>query len=43
MYDVSPDGETGDTRFIMSRKGDGVQPALVTAMKAKMEEELDGF
>ena len=36
-------GESDDTRFIMSRKGDEVQPALETAMKAKMAEELDGF
>ena len=42
-YGVSPDGESDDTRFIMSRKGDEVQPALEAAMKAKMEEELDGL
>ena len=35
-YGVSPDGETDETRFIMSRKGDEVQPALITAMEAKM-------
>ena len=29
-YGVSTDGETDDTRFIMSRKGDEVQPALET-------------
>ena len=40
-YGVSPDGETDDTRFIMSRKGDEVQPALEAAMKAKMTAELD--
>jgi len=40
-YGASPDGETDDTRFIMFRKGDEVQPALKTAMKAKMAEELD--
>ena len=33
-YGVSPDGETDDTRFIMSRKGDEVEPALETAMMA---------
>ena len=38
-YGVSPDGESGDTRFIMSRKGYEVQPALETAMKAKMAED----
>ena len=42
-YGVSPDGESDDTRFIMSRKGGEVQPALEAAMKAKMEEELDGL
>ena len=40
-YGVSPEGETDDTRFIMSRKGDEVQPALKAAMKAKMAAELD--
>ena len=30
-----------NTRFIMSRKGDEVQPALEAAMKAKMTAELD--
>ena len=42
-YGASPDGETDDTRFIMSRKGDEVQPALVLAMEAKMAAELDDF
>ena len=40
-YGASTDGETDDTRFIMSRKGDEVQPALEAAMKAKMTAELD--
>ena len=40
-YGASPDGETDDTRFIMSRKGDEVQPALEAAMKAMMAVELD--
>jgi len=31
------------TRFIISRKGEEVEPALVTAMVAKMAEELDDF
>ena len=34
---------SSDSRFIMTRKGDVVQPALETAMKAKMEEEMDDF
>ena len=40
-YGVCPDGDSDDTRFIMSRKGGEVQPALETAMKAKMAAELD--
>ena len=40
-YGASTDGETDDTRFIMSRKGDEVQPALEAAMEAKMTAELD--
>ena len=40
-YVASPDGETDDTRFIMSRKGDEVRPALEAAMKAMMAVELD--
>ena len=43
-YCSSPAGESDDTRFIiMSRKGDEVQLAPETAMKAKVAEELDGF
>ena len=41
IYGVSPEGETDDARFIMSRKGDEVQLALEAAMKAKMAPELD--
>ena len=42
-YGASPDGETDDTRFIMSRKGKEVEPALKPAMKAKTKlEELWG-
>ena len=40
-YGVSPAGESDDTRFIMSRKGDEVRPALETAMTAMMAVELD--
>ena len=40
-YGASTDGETDDTRFIVSRKGDEVQPALEAAMEAKMTAELD--
>ena len=40
-YGASPDGETDDTRFIMSRKGDEVRPALEAAMKAMMAVELE--
>ena len=40
-YGVSTGGETDDTRFIMSRKGDEVETALEAAMKAKMAAELD--
>ena len=40
-YGASPDGETDETRFIMSRKGVEVEPALEAAMKAKMTAELD--
>ena len=40
-YGASTDGETGDTRFIVSRKGDEVQPALEAAMESKMTAELD--
>ena len=32
-YGVSPEGETDDTRFIMSRKGDEVQLALEAARR----------
>ena len=38
-YSISPAGELDDTRFIMSRKGDEVQPAPETAIKAKMKAE----
>ena len=40
-YGASTDGETDDTRFIVSRKGDEVQTALEAAMEAKMTAELD--
>ena len=33
--------KTDETRFIVSRKGDEVQPALEAAMKTKMAAELD--
>ena len=36
-----PAGESDETRFIMSRKGDEVELALEIAMKAKMAAELD--
>ena len=39
-HGVSPAGDSGATRFIMSRKADKVQPALEAAMKAKMAAEL---
>ena len=41
QYGVSPDGESNDTRFIVSRKADEVQSALESAVKAKMAAELD--
>ena len=40
-YGASLDGETDDTRFIMSRKGEDVEPALVTAIKRTAV--MDGF
>ena len=36
-YGVSPTGESDDTRVVLSRKEDEAQPALETAMEAKME------
>ena len=40
-YGESPGGETDDTRFIMSRRGDEVQPELEAALEAKLAAELD--
>ena len=40
-YGASTDGETDDTRFIVSRKGNEVQPALEAAMESKMAAELE--
>ena len=40
-YGASPGGETDETRFIMSRRGDEVQPELEAALKAKLAAELD--
>jgi hypothetical protein len=40
-YGASTGGETDETRFIVSRKGDEVQTALEAAMEAKMTAELD--